>query len=134
MQEVAAAAPFDRVAGERERGAGEADQRNVLGQVGAGLRDRLEDEVERLGAFELDDAVDVVRLADRVVNLRAVAGGELEVEPHRFEDRQQVGEDDRGVDAEAVDGGAHHLAAELAGSCRVRGTIVFARTSRYSAM
>ena len=38
-------------------------------------------------------------LADGVVDHRTLAGGELEVEAHRLEQRQQVAEDDRRIDA-----------------------------------
>ncbi len=39
-------------------------------------------------------------VADRVVDHRALAADELERQPHPFEQRQDVGEDDRGVEVE----------------------------------
>ena len=113
VQVVAAAAPFDRVAGQRERRAGKADQRDVARQIGPRLADRLEDEVERAELFQLEDAIDVGRRADGVVDHRPFALGEIQLQAHRLQDRQQVGEDDRRIDAQPLDGGTHDLAAEL---------------------
>ena len=113
MQEVAARAALDRVAGERERRAGKTDQRDVCRQIGPRLADGFHHEVKRVGAFELDDAIDVGRFAHRVVNLRAFALGEFKVHAHRLENRQQIGKHDRRVDAEQLNSRAHDLAAKL---------------------
>ncbi len=44
---------------------------------------------------------------------RPVALDEVELEPHADERREDVGEDDRGVDAERVDRHQRHLGCEL---------------------
>ena len=112
VQVIAAGTAFDHVAGQRERRAGKADQRKMGRQVAARLPDRFHDEIQRVDAFQLQHAVHVRRFADRVVDHRAFALGELQVHAHRLQDRQQVGEDDRGVHAQARHGGTHHLAAQ----------------------
>src|SRR5688572_28223046 len=111
MQVVAAGTAFDRVAGQRERRAGKADQRDVVGQVDSSLRDDVDDEAELVHVLQLVEPVDFAGFTDRVVNDRYFAVGELQVEPHRLQNRQQVGEDDRGVDPQLVHRSTHHLAA-----------------------
>src|SRR4030095_12280087 len=44
---------------------------------------------------------------------RPVAGSDRETEPERLEDEQDVGEEDRGVDAEDLDGLTRHLCRGL---------------------
>jgi hypothetical protein len=46
------------------------------------------------------------------VDHRPLARGELEFEPHRFEQRQEVAEDDRRIDPEPLDRGNHHFGGE----------------------
>jgi hypothetical protein len=107
-----ARAPLDAVARQRERGAGETDDRDRIVEAGAGRADDVHHEAEAADVGELADPAHVPRLADGVVDYRPLAGGELQLEAHRLEDRQQVAEDDRRIDAEPLHGGDHHLGRE----------------------
>src|SRR5262249_20543446 len=98
----------DQVRRERERCPREADERDLGTKRGARPAHGLVDEGERLG-LELAKAVDVRGGAQRAVDHRAVARGELEPDAHRLEHEQDVGEEDRGVDAELPDGVDRHL-------------------------
>ena len=40
------------------------------------------------------------------------AGSEFQVEAHRFQDREQIGKDNGGIDAQPPHGGDHHFCAE----------------------
>ena len=51
--------------------------------------------------------------ADRVVDDRAFALGEFELEAQGLEDQQDVGEEDRGVDPQAFGGGDGDLGGQL---------------------
>ena len=51
--------------------------------------------------------------ADRVVDDRPFALGEFEVEAQRLEDQQDVGEEDRGVDAQPLGGGDGDLGGQV---------------------
>ena len=84
--------------------------------------------------FQLDHAVDIGRLAHRVVNHRPFALRELEVHAHRLEDRQQIGEHDRRVDAQPLDGRAHDLAAQLRIAAQLEKTRAARGSRRYSGM
>ena len=51
--------------------------------------------------------------ADRVVDDRAFPLGELELKPEWLEDQQDIGEEDRGVDPEALGRGDGDLGGQL---------------------
>src|SRR6188768_2144816 len=97
--EIAAGATFDRVAGEREWPAGETDQGNAARiELTADETDRVEREGQGRFRRRGTQTRDVGRLADRVADEWTFAAHELEREPHAFEWRQDVGEDDRRVE------------------------------------
>jgi len=105
-----AAATLDAVARERERLPGEADHRDRV--VEAGPR-RPHDVHHRIPAgleiVELREPAHVCRRPDRVVDHRAPRQPRIEIHPHRFENWQQIAEDDRRIDPEAVDRREHHF-------------------------
>ena len=107
-----ARATFDAVAGEREWGPGEADHGDGIVEPGPGRRDGVHDEAEAIDVDKFPNPIQIGRLTHRIVDHRSLAGREFEVEPHRFEDRQQVAEDDGCIDAEPLDRGDHHLGGE----------------------
>ena len=93
-------------------GAPEADHGDRGVEAGPRGPDGVHHEAEAGEVVEFEHPADVVRRPHGVVDHRALAVGELEIEPHRLEDREQVAEDDRGIDAEPLDRGDHHLGAE----------------------
>ena len=60
------------------------------------------------------------------MDLGAFVGDELEVEAHGGEGQQQVGEDDGGVDAEALGGGDSDFGGDLGGAADVEQGVVLA--------
>ncbi len=109
-------AALDEVGGERPWRAAEADERHVTfrrlrRELAPGLADGGEDVAEVALDVGLDEAGDVRQRAYRAVEDRAVAGGEAQPGAHGVERQQDVGEDDRGVDAEAP----HRLQGDLGG-------------------
>ena len=83
-------------------------------QVGPRLPHRFHHEIQLVGIFELDHAVDVGRLADRIVNLRPLVVRRIRGPcPIGSRIGKQIGEDDRRIDAEPLDRRAHHFAAAL---------------------
>ena len=79
-----------------------AQDANRLERAGHGLLGRRNPE-----------QVDVARRGDRISDPRTVSGRELELEPHPDERRQDVREDDRGVEPECVDGEERDLRSQL---------------------
>ncbi len=77
------------------------------------MRIALQRARHRLVGRRRGEQVDVAWCRDRVRDRRPVALDEVEVEPHPDEGREDVGEDDRSVDAEGVDGHEGHLSREL---------------------
>ena len=110
---VAARSALHGVGGQGERRAGKANQRQRLGQSGAGSPDRFHHALQRLDALQLDEAVNVGGGADRTAELRPSPRGKGQVKPHRLEDQQQVGEDDRRIHAQPLDRRQHDLGAEV---------------------
>ena len=103
---------LDAVAGEREGGAREANHGDRNVEAGPRGPDGVHHEAEAVDVVEFPHAADVVGRPHGVVDHRPFAVGELEVEPHRLEDREEVAEDDRRIDAEPCDGRDHHLGGE----------------------
>ncbi len=109
---VAARSAFDRVGGQGERRAAEADQRHLGRQPGAGLPHGLDDELQAVHVFQFPQAINVGRRADGVAQHGAFAAGEIQPQAHRLENQQQVGEQDRRIDAQPLDRLDHHLRAQ----------------------
>src|ERR1044072_4814296 len=95
LGERATRSTFDRVAGERERRAGETDQRDCFRQLATGELDPLEHEREIGLDVEVRQAVDIGGLADRTRDARAFTGGELEPQTERVERAEDVGREHR---------------------------------------
>ena len=86
----------------------ETDERDAHGQAFKHPSDRLRDVAGALFGRRHTQAGDVRRVAHGSLEYRALAGLVVEVEAHRDEHRQQVGEHDRGIHAEdalRVEGG-----------------------------
>ena len=108
----AARPALDAVAGEREGRSRESDDRNAGVESRAGRAHDVHHEADAVDIVQFPHPGHVGRLANGVVDDRPLAGGELQIEPHRFEQGQQVAEDDGGVHAEPLHGGDHHLGRE----------------------
>ena len=106
---------LDRVGRQRERRAAESDQRNAPLQFRAKDPDGLEDVGERLPRLEARQPVHVLGGADRVVDRRPFTLHEIEVQPHRRERDEQIGEENRGVHVDEV----HRLQRDGHGQFRV---------------
>ena len=97
---LARMAALDHVAGERERGAGEADEWHPAAQL-AGHEAQGVEHVGSVGPGIADaHAVEVGRAAHGALDHRAVAGVEVEADAHALEWQEDVGEDDGGVELE----------------------------------
>ena len=130
MKVVARGAALDQIGRDRERGAGEADQRHTATQRAGHRPHGLEHEGH--GVFDVDrwQRVYVGRRAHGTVDHRAFTLGELEPHAERLGDQQDVGEQDRGVDPETLHrlerdlGGSLGIAAQLEeGVARAQGTV-----------
>ena len=64
---------------------------------------RLADVTEFVG-IRNRQAVDIARGAHRIVDHRAFAGGEAQLQAHRLDRQQQIGENDGGVDVQNLHG------------------------------
>jgi hypothetical protein len=110
---VACAAALDQVRGERERSAAEADQRHASAQSLAGAAHGVVDEGQRLVGVVRGEAGNVVRRLHGPSHHRSVAAAELDAGAERLEHQQDIGEDDRRVDPQPLDGGDGHLGRGL---------------------
>ena len=109
---VAARAAFDRVGGQGKRRAAEADQRHVGRQPRARLPHGLDDKLQAVHVFQFPQTIDVGRRTDGVVQHGSFAAGEVQTQAHRLENQQQIGEQDRRIDAQPVDRLDHHLGTQ----------------------
>ena len=99
--EFFAAAAFDHIAGERERAAGEADQRYAAVQCFADGADGVEDVLQffHIGNLQLGNVGFVLQGA---FEFRAFAFGKIQSQAHCVGDGQDVGEQNRCIQIEAV--------------------------------
>jgi hypothetical protein len=98
---VAARPALDEVAGQRERGPGEADQRRLAEPF-----DQQPDafgDLRDLRGVQLRQRAHGGEVADRLGGHRAGAGHDVDVDPGRLERHHDVAEQDRRVDAVAAD-------------------------------
>ena len=112
-REVGRVAAFNRIRSERERRAGEANQRHAIMQLLLHDLDGLHDMRKRLARLEELQPVDVRRRFDRPLDLRAFALHEVEGESHRFERQQQIGKQNRGIHLDAPHRLQRHFGGEL---------------------
>ena len=112
--EILAAAAFHRVAGEGEGGSAETDQRDTAAfQLPPGKPDGLEGEPGGLFDVGGGQSENVGFVSDRVVHDGALARLEAHFQAQSAQRREDIGEDDGGVQVERVDGLHGHLAAQL---------------------
>ena len=112
LPEVVACATLDHVAGECERAAGKADERDAPLQLAARERDGVEHVTKPVEVGRAQRA-DGVFVAQRPLELRPLALDEVQAEPHGVGNREDVGKDDRGVEGVAPDRLQGDLAREL---------------------
>ena len=118
---VARAAAFHHVAGQRVRAAGKADQRHAAGQRTPDFADRIHHIAQlriRIGHRQIADRPFV---AQRPLELRTFAFGEVQAQAHRVGDGEDVGKQDRRIEFEARQRLQRHLAGQCRGSCTGRG-------------
>ncbi len=106
----AARLSLDEVAGDGERSAGEGEHRRLARQLASNELDRLGDEVDVAG-LESAKAVEVGRLAERLLGDGTGAGLDVDAEPHGVGRHDDVAVEHGGVDAVPV----HWLERDLGG-------------------
>lgn len=131
LGEVAAAATLDHIAGERERGAGEAQQRRLLRQGGAGHRNGAIDRRQMLDETRAGKLAELGRIGERL-EFRSFAFLEPDLLPEGVRHNQDIGKDDRRIEAEAPDRLQRHLDCLLGCITEIEKERVVARTARYS--
>ena len=112
---------FNGVARERERGSGEPDQRDAGGERGAREAHRLEHVTEVCFGADGGKLLDVGLPAHRLGDVRA------QPQPQGLEGKQDVGEQDRGVHAEALDRLERHLGGQLGGVAEIEDGVLLAQ-------
>ena len=78
--------------------------------------------------------IDVGGGADGVVNDRAFPLGKLEIEAQGLEDQEDVGEQDRGIDAQALGRGDRHFGRQIGPLAQFEERDLASECARYSAM
>src|SRR5262249_10401344 len=91
---------FDEVARDRERRAREPDERRLAVELAPDEPHGIEHVAEPLGRLEDAEPIDVLARSDGRVDDRALALRELERRAHRLERQEDVGEEDRRIEAE----------------------------------
>ena len=87
----------------------EPDQRHAVEERFLDESHRLEHERHRLFDVDAREATHILRAPHGTMDARAIALGELESDAQRLEHEQDVGEQDRRVDPEPLDGLERHL-------------------------
>src|SRR5437773_2556842 len=96
-------AALDGIARERERRAGEANERDVRGK-GTGREPHRVHHVREIGGWlDARQLEDLGRFMNRAGDVRSLAGREAEAEAEGLERQQDVGEENRGVHAQPLD-------------------------------
>ena len=99
---------FNRVGGQREGRAPEADERHATCELDAKDPDRFEHVRQRFPRLEATQTIHIAGCANRLRDRRAFPFHEIEIEPHRREGNEQIGEEDRGVHVDDVHGLKRH--------------------------
>ncbi len=105
-------AAFDHVTGERERRAHKTDHRHASGQLPDHQLDSFADIAQFVGVRDRE-RIDIVGGPHWIVDIRPFAGDEFELEAHGLDRKQQVGENNRGIDIQDLDGLQGHLRGEI---------------------
>ncbi len=111
--EVAAPSTFDEVAGNRERGAAEADERTLRLELVAHEAHGFEDRRRPLLGVHDPQPLDRGGRVDPLLHHRPDALDELDVDTHAEDRGHDVGEEHGGVDAVPAHRLQRHLGAEL---------------------
>ncbi len=114
---VLAAAALDHVAGKRPRTAGKADQRDRGVQFAANRAHGIHDIAQLDVHVGYGEFRDVGHAADRALELRTLAIGEVQAKAHRVRHGQDVGKQDRGIQRKT----AQRLQRHFTGQFRVLG-------------
>src|SRR5258705_296336 len=111
--ECATGSALDGVARERERRACKTDQRHVPRELATRQSDRLH-HISELGVHvERRQSLDIGGIANGPIDVRPFSSLKTQAQPQRLEGQQDVGEYDRGIDAETRDGLQRDLGGEL---------------------
>src|SRR5216683_4643344 len=110
---LARAAALDQIRRERKGRAGKADERRAIAKRTARHPDRITDETQRAGGVDWWNTFKIDGRADRTLDNRTALLLVAQADFHRDERQQDVGEDDRGVDAEAFDRGYGDLGGDF---------------------
>src|SRR6267378_71459 len=102
--ERATGSAFDRVTRERERRAGKTDERHVRRELATRQPDRVHDVPELSVHVERWQTLDSGSVANRLLDVRALSRGKTQAQTQRLEGQEDVGEYDRGIDTQAMDG------------------------------
>ena len=113
LAEGLAAAAFDHVRSHGPRAAREADQGHPPAQFAAHQGDRVDHVLEFPPGVGHDEPIDVGRRADRVLEPGTFAGLEFQPQVHRMRNRENVREQDGGIERKSVDGLQGDLARDL---------------------
>ena len=103
-REVVRVTTFDRIRRQRERRAGESNQRHSASQLALDQANGVEREGERFARIDRPHPVDILGRPNRALDGRALALDEVERDAHRLERQEQVGKQDGGVDLDATQG------------------------------
>src|SRR5581483_2341226 len=112
MHIISRACAFDHVAGERKRSAAESNHRETIGKMTRDNLNRLGYVSEFGGAVGLE-LRDCPGISQRTRDLGSIAFDELEIQPHNFKRKQQIGKDDGRVDAQSLGCGDGHVRCKL---------------------
>jgi hypothetical protein len=113
LRERPTAAAFDDIRCNRPRAARETDQRDSSAELMAHEPDGVEHEAQLLLGIGYAEPVDIARAAHGSLDSRSLAGLELEPELHRVWNRQDVREQDRGIEPESRERLQRDLAREI---------------------
>ena len=123
---------FDRVRGQREWRAGEADERDASPKSPLDLPNRLQHVGKRFARIKSSDPIEVCLAAQRAVNRRTFAVNEVERDAHRFEWQQQIGKQDRGVHLDAANGLERDFGGEIGGTAEVEEGVPLAQRAIFA--
>ncbi len=99
LAEFTAAAAFHHISCQRPGTSGEADQRHPPIQFAANQSNCIRDIAKRLFRIRHRQPVDLFCRADRMAKLGALAFDELQAQPHGIRDGENVGKQNRRIQA-----------------------------------
>ena len=120
VAEIAGALPFNHVAGQGIGAAGEADEGHGIVQGTADLTHRIHDVAQVVVGIRRSQVVDRPFLAQGTLETRTLAFGEVEAQAHGIGHRQDVREQDGGIQVVAGQGLQGHFAGQGRGFAQVQ--------------